>query len=155
MKKWERVGKFAVVGGIGFVINYVVLVVGVAFGMRPSIAGPVGAEGAIVFGFAANNLWTFAENRISSWRKVPFKFLQYNIVAFGSVVIQFAVLRLGEYLFGLEHFKGPIINWPLVRFYTWYMFFFMWGVGIGMVWNFIMYSRVVWGRRESAPATAK
>lgn len=147
VKKSASVFKFAVVGGLGFLINTVVLVAGVHLGMLPSIAGPLGAEVAIIFGFAMNNLWTFSENKIQSWTQIPLKFVQYNVIAFGSVVIQFLFLRVGEILFGLARFKGPMIDWPIIRLYSWYMFFYMWGVGVGMVWNYIMYSKVVWRKK--------
>lgn len=148
IQKWASVFKFAVVGGLSFVINTIILVVGVNFGMLPSIAGVVGAELAILFGFFANNFWTFSNNKITSWTQVPWKFIQYNIVAFGSVVIQFIFLRVGETFFGVAHFKSPIINLPIIRLYSWYLLFYMAGVGVGMVWNFIMYSKVVWKKNE-------
>lgn len=148
LKKSASVAKFVVVGGLGFVINTIVLVVGVNLGMRPSIAGPLGAELAIIFGFLANNFWTFAEDRITVWWHFFPKFLQYNVIAFGSVVIQFAFLRSGEWFFGLARFKGPIIDLPLIRLYTWYLLFYMAGVGVGMVWNYIMYRNVVWRKKD-------
>lgn len=147
LEKSASVVKFAVVGTIGFVVNTVVLVAGVALGLRPSIAGPIGAELAILQGFVLNNFWTFSEDRLKSWAQVPAKFIQYNVIAFGSVVIQFAFLRSGEWIFGLERFKGPMIALPIIQFYTWYMFFYMWGVGVGMVWNYIMYRTVVWRKQ--------
>lgn len=156
----ERFLKFVVVGIIGFIINTIVLVSGVRIGMRPSIAGPLGAELAIIFGFLANNFWTFSESKITSWTVLPWKFLQYNIVAFGSVLIQFIFLRTGEKIFGLEAFKRPVLDLPIFKKiplvkvfafaqpltdrFTAYMVFYMAGVGVGLVWNFIMYSRVIW-----------
>lgn len=144
LEKSASVFKFAVVGAVGFVINTVVLILGVALGLRPSVAGPLGAELAIIQGFTLNNFWTFGEDRLTSWAQVPFKFTQYNVIALGSVVIQFLFLRSGESIFGLERFKGPMVDWPAIKFYTWYMFFYMWGVGVGMVWNYILYRTVVW-----------
>lgn len=149
VKKSASVFKFIVVGGTGFIINTIILVGGVHFGMLPSVAGPLGAEVAIIVGFVLNNFWTFSENKITSWTQYPFKFIQYNIIAFGSVIIQFLFLRGGELLFGLARFKGPMIDLPIIRLYSWYMFFYMWGVGVGMVWNYIMYSKVVWRKQKS------
>lgn len=148
IEKSASVFRFAVVGGIGFLVNTVVLVIGVKLGMLPSVAGPLGAELAIIVGFTLNNRWTFAQSEITSWRQIPFKFIQYNVIALGSVVIQFAFLRVGEILFGVKQFVGPMIDLPVIRFYSWYMFFYMWGVGVGMVWNYIMYSKVVWKNKN-------
>lgn len=152
LRKSASVVKFAVVGGWGFIINTIVLVVGVNLGLRPSIAGPLGAELAIIFGFLANNFWTFSEDRITVWWQFFPKFFQYNVIAFGSVVIQFAFLRSGEWFFGLDRFKGPIIDLPLIRLYSWYLLFYMAGVGVGMVWNYIMYRNVVWRKKDEKPS---
>lgn len=148
IKKSASVFKFGVVGGLGFLINTIILVIGVNLGMRPSVAGPIGAEAAIIAGFLLNNYWTFAEDRIASWRQFVPKFVQYNVIAFGSVVIQFAFLRAGEWFFGLTRFKGPILDLPIIKFYSWYMFFYMIGVGVGMVWNYLMYRNVVWKKKN-------
>lgn len=148
LKKSASVFKFGVVGGLGFLINTIILVIGVNLGMRPSVAGPIGAEAAIIAGFLLNNYWTFAEDRIASWRQFVPKFVQYNVIAFGSVVIQFAFLRTGEWFFGLTRFKGPILDLPIIKFYSWYMFFYMVGVGVGMVWNYLMYRNVVWKKKN-------
>ena len=148
LKKSASVVKFVVVGGLGFVINTVILILGVNLGLRPSTAGPLGAEVAIVFGFLANNFWTFSEDRATSGLAFFLKFLQYNVIAFGSVLIQFSFLWVGEKIFGLAKFKGPIIDLPLIRLYTWYLLFYMAGVGVGMVVNYIMYRKVVWKKKN-------
>ncbi len=150
LQKSASVFKFGVVGGLGFLVNTIVLVIGVNFGLRPSSAGVIGAELAILVGFFLNNRWTFAEDKIATFRQFLPKFVQYNVIAFGSVVIQFIFLRTGEFFFGLVRFKEPIINFPIIRFYSWYMFFYMAGVGVGMVWNYIMYRKVVWAKKSGS-----
>lgn len=152
LKKSASVVKFVVVGGLGFMINTVILVVGVSLGLRPSTAGPIGGELAIVFGFLANNFWTFSEDRVSIGLQFFLKFLQYNMIAFGSVLIQFSFLRVGEWIFGLTKFKSPVIDLPIIRLYTWYLFFYMAGVGVGMVINYIMYRKVVWKKENEISA---
>lgn len=148
LHKSASVFKFGVVGGLGFLINTIILIAGVNLGLLPSTAGPIGAEVAIIVGFFLNNYWTFVEDRLTSLGQFLPKFLQYNVIAFGSVVIQFLFLRTGEFFFGLTRFKGPIINFPIIRLYSWYMFFYMAGVGVGMVWNYIMYRKVVWKKND-------
>ncbi len=136
--------KFLVVGTIGFVINTVVLVFGVRTGFKPSISGPAGAELAIISNFLLNNFWTFSDKSIISWGVAIPKFIQFNILSFGSVLIQFTFLRVGEKIFGLGKFKEPFIRYPLLDKLSLYMIFYMMGVGVGLVVNFIIYSTIIW-----------
>lgn len=155
--------KFAVVGTVGFLVNTTGLFVGVRIGLRPSLAGPVGAELAILSNFLLNNFWTFSDRRITSWDQVPGKFLTFNVLSFGSVIIQFLFLRVGEAILGLKTFKEPFLKiaWirklPLVGFVTKlpvlgrlankfsaYFVFYMAGIGVGLAVNYIIYSRIIW-----------
>ena len=155
--------RFAVVGAWGFVLNTIVLVIGVRVGLRPSIAGPLGAELAIISNFILNNLWTFSDRSITSLSAIPFKFIQFNIVSLGSTIIQFVFLRVGEKVFGLQGFKQsfietpffrrlPLVPWiavlpivhPLAEKFSAYMIVYMFAVGVGMVVNFIIYSTIIW-----------
>lgn len=155
--------KFLVVGTIGFIINTLGLVLGVRVGLKPSIAGPIGAEFAIISNFILNNLWTFSDRAITSWEAIPMKFIQFNILSFGSVIIQFIFLKSGELIFGLEKFKEPIVvqlplkdiqlvrallKIPLVKKLadkvTAYLVFYVAGVGVGLVVNYFVYSQIIW-----------
>lgn len=155
--------KFLVVGTIGFIINTIGLVLGVRVGLKPSIAGPLGAEVAIISNFALNNLWTFSNKSITSWDVLPMKFIQFNILSLGSVLIQFVSLKIGETIFGLEKFKKPVLNllfFPklgMVKFFlgipifktlsdkiTAYFVFYVAGVGVGLIANYAVYSLIIW-----------
>lgn len=140
--------KFLVVGTIGFAINTAVLVVGVHFGMVPANAGMLGAEFAIISNFILNNLWTFSDRKLTSWHEIPKKFITFNILSFGSAVIQFISLKIGELIFGLASYKGPIIDAPFIKIFSWYLVFYVAGVAIGLVWNYIMYSKVIWRKKK-------
>ncbi len=155
--------KFLVVGTIGFVINTIVLISGVKMGLSPSLSGPLGAELAILSNFILNNFWTFSDKTILSWQVLPAKFIQFNILSFGSVVIQFIFLKVGELLFGLTRFKEPFVEvpflarMPLVKFalglpvvgkiakkFSAYFIFYCTGVAVGLVINFFIYSKIIW-----------
>lgn len=168
----EHFLKFLVVGSLGFIINTTILLVGVKkFGMRPSIAGPLGAEIAITSNFIFNNFWTFSDKSITTWDVLPGKFLTFNILSFSSVVIQFVFLKTGEKIFGLKEFKEPFLEASYVKNFrllkplrdliltltnrfsllhkfnsklTTYMIFYMAGVGVGLVVNFVIYSQIIW-----------
>ncbi len=147
MKEIARVLRFAVVGGIGFVINTTVLLIGVHFGMTPANAGAAGAELAVVSNFLLNNLWTFSDRKLTSWKEIPGKFIQFNVLSLGSLLIQFTFLKIGELIFGLAKYKGPIIDGPIIRLLSWYMVFYVAGVGVGLIWNFFIYSKVIWKKQ--------
>lgn len=128
-----RFMKFLVVGTIGFIINTLVLEILVKLGIRPSIAGGLGAEMAIISNFTLNNLWTFKEQKITSIKQIPGKFLIFNAASFGSVIIQATTIEIGTRIFGKA----------LYRLY------YVIGVGIGLLWNYFMYNRVVWKTHKS------
>lgn len=154
--------KFAVVGGIGFLINSVGLILGVKVGLKPSLAGPLGAEAAIVSNFILNNFWTFSDKSLSP-ASIPGKFIQFNILSMGAVLIQFVFLKTGEMIFGLENYKKPILNqffFPklpilpqilkidllrkLSEKLTAYYFVFLLATGVGLVVNYTVYSLIIW-----------
>jgi len=119
--------KFAVVGTIGFVINTAVLESGVNFGMHPAVSSAIGAECAIISNFILNNRWTFGMSRIRGVRVIP-KFLQFNVASLGALLLQSGTVALGTLFLGAS----------LYRLY------YIFGVGLGMIWNYTMYSRVIW-----------
>ncbi|MCL4390468.1 MAG: GtrA family protein [Patescibacteria group bacterium] len=134
--------KFAVVGTIGFIVNTTGLLVGVRIGIRPSLAGPAGAEFAIISNFILNNIWTFSDRSLAL-SDIPGKFAAFNVLSLGSVVIQFLFLRIGEMIFGLEEFKKPFPNLPFQKISP-YMFFYVAGVGVGLIVNYVIYSQIIW-----------
>lgn len=79
------------------------------------------------------------------------KFLQFNFLSFGSVVIQFVFLKTGEKTMGLENFKKPVLELlgfsfakPITDKFSAYLIFYVAGVGVGLIWNFFIYSQVIW-----------
>jgi dolichol-phosphate mannosyltransferase len=120
-------GKFLVVGTIGFVINTVVLEGAVALGFHPTIGSIGGAELAIVSNFILNNAWTFHARKITGALTAK-KFLQFNATSLGAVVIQASSVGFGTYAFGIAAYR----------------LFYILGVAVGLVWNYTMYSRVIW-----------
>ncbi|MCL5676054.1 MAG: GtrA family protein, partial [Patescibacteria group bacterium] len=140
LKKSLRFLKFCVVGTVGFIINTIGLEVLVRAHFHPALAGGIGAEFAIISNFLLNNFWTFGENKII-FKKMPLKFLQFNAASFGAVLIQSLTILFGVALI------GPTANifWgSLIMHLPTYRIFYLLGVGLGMIWNYLMYSRVIW-----------
>lgn len=122
-------GKFLVVGGIGFIINAVILVFLHRLSWSATIANLVGAAVAIFSNFNLNNIWTFKHNKIEGVGKYLIKLLHfYATSAFGVIVIQTGTIWLGVRLVG-DHL---------------YFLFFLIGTALLLVWNYVMYSKFIW-----------
>lgn len=119
--------KVLVVGTIGFIINTLVLEFLVWLGWHPAVGSAVGAELAIVSNFTLNNIWTFRERKIEGYRRLG-KFLQFNLTSVGAIIIQAGTVWLGTAISGLSTYR----------------LFYILGVGIGLIWNYTMYSKVIW-----------
>lgn len=120
-------GRFLVVGTIGFIINTLVLEVMVRIGFHPVMGSGIGAEFAIISNFILNNSWTFGSQKAQGMHAVG-KFLQFNITSLGAVIIQAGTVWIGSLLFGVSSYR----------------WFYILGVGIGLIWNYTMYSKVIW-----------
>lgn len=120
-------GKFAVVGTIGFIINTVILVGLKHLGVHPALGSAFGAECAIISNFFLNNAWTFNDRKVIG-KKIIGKFIQFNVSSVGAIIIQSSTVYIGTVLFGMPAY-----------FYSYII-----GVGLGLIWNYWMYSRVIW-----------
>jgi dolichol-phosphate mannosyltransferase len=127
-------GKFLLVGGFGFAINAVVLRVLVeGFSWAPTPANLVGAACAIFSNFNFNNLWTFRERKAKTIFSYFGKLLQfYATSAFGVIFIQTGTIFLGDTFIGREY----------------YFIYFLIGTGFLLIWNFTMYSVVIWKKKK-------
>jgi len=133
IKKLSRFFKFAIIGFIGLVINTLILRILVErYLFHPALANAVGAEMAIISNFIWNNLWTFGDRKITSWRKIAIKFLQFNLTSLGAIIISTTVVWLGVYLLGKEN----------------YMVYYLLGIATAMFWNYFMYSKVIWKKKS-------
>jgi dolichol-phosphate mannosyltransferase len=125
-------GKFLVVGGFGFVINAVVLVALHSVHWSATLANLTGAALAIFSNFNFNNLWTFKHHKISGAGNYLTKLLHfYATSAFGVIVIQTGIIWLGV------HAVGD----------TYYFEFFILGTAFLLVWNYVIYSKVIWSAK--------
>lgn len=151
IKDKQKFIKFGTVGFIGYIINAVglELLSGtpvtlsvasyfvplknsiLAFVSEPSAwAAGFAAELAIINNFTFNNIWTFKEEKITGPLKLIRKFLEFNLAALGSVVIQFVVIGIMVYLLGdtrLIRQLGILVSLPLVLSFNYTMYnLFIW-----------------------------
>lgn len=123
-------GKFLVVGGTGFLINaflYWVFVNNTLLTL--AMSNLIAAQAAIFSNYNLNNLWTFNERKASSLFKYFKKMFGFYLTSnIGVFFIQTGTIKLGDLLYGREH----------------YLTYFVIGTGFLLIWNFSMYSLVIW-----------
>ncbi len=128
-------GKFLVVGGIGFILQAVILRVMVeAFKIDPSISNLTGAVVAIFSNFNLNNLWTFKTEKVNGALQYLWKLLNfYATSAIGVIFIQTGIIFLGGILFGKQY----------------YFLYFIFGTGVLLIYNFTVYRFIIWRKKPS------
>lgn len=126
-------GKFLVVGGIGFVLNAVLLVVlHTRLHWEAAAANLAGAAVAIFSNFNLNNLWTFRHHKIAGVGQYLSKLLQfYATSAFGVIVIQTGTIWAGVRVSGNRY----------------YFLYFLLGTSLLLIFNYIVYSKVIWKKK--------
>jgi dolichol-phosphate mannosyltransferase len=93
--------KYALIGFVGYLINALALEgFKRIFGFPSSVSASLGAEISIVWNFIMNNFWAFSSERITSPFKIFLKFIQFNLISLGSVVIIGAGVGVGTHFFG-------------------------------------------------------
>ncbi len=159
----HRLFKFLAVGGLGFVINFVafrvltMLSLGKALFVIPGyssltflhsvlsdrgLAVVLGAELAIISNYTLNNFWTFKDRKINGVLAHLSKFAQFNLGSVGSVVIQYLTMQAAVAMFGIfTVFTLMGIGIKSDDFYL------AAGVLLGMIWNFTVYSKVIWRKK--------
>jgi len=120
----QKLVKVMVVGGVGTLVQLISFNLFRA-GLSLALAQNLSIELAIISNFILNNIWTFKER---SWSLV--RFVKFNVLSLGSIVIQNIVLLGGVYLLG----RGSLVENGLVLL----------GILLGLIWNYLMYTRVVW-----------
>lgn len=137
-----KFGKFLAVGGLGLVINFLILkVLSDSFHWDHSLANLVGAAAAIFSNFNLNNLWTFKESKINGILMYFWKMIQFYATSiFGVLLIQTGTIFLGDHLIG----EGTLHIILPIKFY--YIYFFV-GTGLLLIWNFFVYSKFIWKKK--------
>lgn len=139
-------GKFLVVGGLGFVINFVVLWFLHTFShMDPFWANLAGAALAIFSNFNFNNIWTFKESKIHGLGQYLWKMVQfYATSAFGVIFIQSGTIFIGDLIIKPDviFHLGPLS----VRYYILY---FLLGTFFILIWNYFIYSKFIWRKKST------
>lgn len=121
--------RFCVVGGTGFLINLIGLELFYRLGFKPFIATAIGAEFAIISNFILNNYWTFSHKKIAKHENKLRKFIQFNTVSFGALLIQAFIVGIGTNYFGDKY---------RIVFLVLAVAFFV------IPYSYFMYNRFIW-----------
>lgn len=127
--------KVCIVGGIGSVVQ----ILAFRF-LRENfyfiIAHNLSIEIAILSNFTLNNLFSFREHQISGLLNLVKKFVAFNFVSFGSILIQNVVMIGGVYLLNIQCsvaadcYQKDLLN--------------ILGILLGLVSNFYLYKKFIW-----------
>lgn len=125
----SEIMRFGVVGASGVVVNNAVLYALhglLGWSLIPSSV--LAVEAAIVNNFVWNDLWTFSERTKTSYR-----FLRFNLVSLGGLVVNTAVLAALVTFAGVHYLIANLI-----------------AIGVAMGWNFAANARWTWVRGAGA-----
>lgn len=121
--------RFGVVGASGVVVNNAVLFLLHGLGGWALIpASVVAVEAAIVNNFVWNDRWTF-----STRTQTSFRFLRFNLVSLGGLVVNTGVLAAIVAATGAHYLVANLV-----------------AIGVAMAWNFSANSRWTWLRDVDA-----
>ncbi|HKC04631.1 MAG TPA: GtrA family protein, partial [Patescibacteria group bacterium] len=96
----QRFIKFGIVGGTGFVVNFVGLEILKKFGMSTFVATLLATEAAIISNFIFNNIWTFKDKIITKVSDVFVQFFKFNLSSLFAVIVQPFIVSGAVKLFG-------------------------------------------------------
>jgi len=122
--------KFAIVGGIGFVIDFGITYLGIeVFELVVWLSTLLSTSTAVVSNFILNNIWSFSHKKISGNKKVLNSFVKFALVSIGSIAIQTLSLEFLTRSFGQQYlyiFKIAVIALVIIPY------------------SYFMYNRFVW-----------
>ena len=155
-ERTRRFLRFCIVGVSGFVVNAVLLELFVRAGFIAALAGrfaflsarPMVAfvsepaawaaafsiEGSIINNFLWNNFWTFQKRRARKLLSSVGKFLAFNLLSVGGIVLQFCSVGIAVRVFG---------NTAEVRQITLILTI----IFLVMPYNWLAYNKLVWKRK--------
>ena len=141
----RRFIKFAVTGGVGLVIDYIVLnILAHVFDVPSPIAIAVAFVCAALNNFIWNRLWVYPESRSQPKRKLLPVFMAVNAMGLGINELTLALLEIPLSALFNSAFLGLNVTKAI-------------GAGIVMVWNFVVnrlvtFRSVKWGTAGAAGA---
>jgi dolichol-phosphate mannosyltransferase len=129
----RRFIRFGMVGGSGVVVNNALLLGLVEVLRLPAIpAAVIATECAIVSNFVLNDRWTFADVRRIGRRPWPRRFLSYNLLTLGGLVLGVGTLAVLHGVAGIHYLVANLA-----------------GIALGTLWNYGSNHQWTWSRRRA------
>ncbi len=123
--------KFGVVGFVGFAVNYLGLELLKRLGLSTYFATLFATEAAIVSNFILNNIWTFKDKIITSFKDLIVQFLKFNFSSLFAVIVQPLIVAGVAKLFG---------DTSLIRFGA--LIFAL--IFVIVPYNYVVYNLFIW-----------
>ncbi len=120
--------KYILVGSVGFLLQTSISKLIIIKSINPGIAVSFGAEAAIISNFILDNFWTFSHKKITGLNLLT-KFIQFNLVSVGAILIQGIAVGLGTYFYGGQ---------------TWFMFMVLSIIFLVIPYSYFIYNRFIW-----------
>jgi dolichol-phosphate mannosyltransferase len=129
IKDKQRFIKFGTVGFAGYVVNASTLWLFTKQMLPGPLAWAFSTELAIINNFIFNNIWTFKSEKIQGFKKLLFKFFQFNLTSMGALIIQTTAGSVSDYFFGVQYRQLAL---PVIV------------VFMVLPYNYFMYNAVIW-----------
>lgn len=129
IKDKQRFIKYAIVGALGFTVNFIFLRVFRGLGFNETLVWLFATELAIINNYVLNNFWTFKEVKIAGLKDTVYKFLQFNLTSAGALIIQSVLGPVGERIVGIQY--DALVLAFIVIFLV-------------IPYNYAMYNFVIW-----------
>ncbi|MFA6982100.1 MAG: glycosyltransferase family 2 protein [Patescibacteria group bacterium] len=127
--------KFLVVGSIGFAVDSILANILRLGPLTSTLASLVSGFIAMVTTYLLNNFWSFSDRK--------------QVSGTAKRLVGFAVYVVSSYLPII--FRSWLISWTVRTFEDNFIIFnvaFVVGVIIGLIWNFTVYSRLIWRNKK-------
>lgn len=123
--------KFAIVGLIGFVIDFGISYLGIQVWHKTVwIVTLISTESAILSNFLFNNFWSFSHKQIKVGKgNLLFGFFKFNLISSGSILIQTIGMQILVSVFGRS---------------LWYLYKILIIAFVIIPYSYILYNKVVW-----------
>ncbi|HLB51705.1 hypothetical protein A3F07_00735 [candidate division WWE3 bacterium RIFCSPHIGHO2_12_FULL_38_15] len=125
--------KFALVGFVGLFVDGGLFNILRLTPLRSSLATPVSGFIAMMTTYLLNNYWSFSDRKIDSINKKLVGFIVYVISSTIPILVRSKLVIIATSAFGDTFFVSNTA-------------FFI-GIVFGLVWNFLVYSKIIWRKR--------
>jgi len=135
----KRFLQFLIVGGTGFIMQFITVYAAVNIGIAQFVAAMLGGEIAILWNFFANNTWTFKDTKsVKTQGSFLFRLVKFNFASLASIGVQGAVVYIAVRLLGEKlRFLGFTVHTSIAILFPTIIL-------LVIPMNYIIYNRFIW-----------